>query len=81
MVSIVRPMLAYQILGPSNIGAKTGSLASLFFIGGAIAPFAGSLIWRFAGYDLVNLVLIMLPLIGLVLYSLAYKVSLKPKTD
>lgn len=77
IVSIIRPMLAYEILGKENFGAKSGSLASMFFVGGAIAPYAGSLIWQAGGYDVVLLLLMVLPLVGLVLYLTANRM----KTD
>lgn len=73
VVSIIRPMLAYEILGRSNFGAKSGMLASLFFVGGALALFTGSLIWRSGGYDLVLAFLVILALTGLVLFTLAYR--------
>lgn len=71
VVSIIKPMLTYEILGKQGFGAKAGALASLFFIGGALAPFAGSIIWQQGGYDTVLMFLLVLALTGLVLYLLA----------
>ncbi|MGI9352249.1 MAG: MFS transporter [Rhizobiaceae bacterium] len=77
VVSIIRPGLAYSILGKENFGAKSGFLASLFFIGGAIAPFTGSLIWNAGGYDTVLLFLVFLAALGLILYFAAHYKSVK----
>ncbi|MEM9331397.1 MAG: MFS transporter [Pseudomonadota bacterium] len=77
VVSIIRPGLAYEILGKENFGSKSGYLASLFFMGGAIAPFSGSLIWQAGGYDTVLTFLIGLAVLGLFLYVLANMASKK----
>ncbi len=71
VVSIIRPGLAWEILGGENYGAKSGTLASFFFVGGAIAPFTGSLIWKAGGYDLVLICLLLLASAGLCLYLAA----------
>ncbi|MDJ0615119.1 MAG: MFS transporter, partial [Rhizobiaceae bacterium] len=73
VVSIIRPGLAWEILGGENYGAKSGMLASFFFIGGAIAPFTGSLIWQAGGYDTVLVFLMFLASAGLLLYLAAQK--------
>ncbi|MEM7068707.1 MAG: MFS transporter [Pseudomonadota bacterium] len=73
VVSIIRPLIARQILGEENFGAKSGGLASLYLIGGASAPYLGSLVWGAGGYDLVLTCLVGLALIGLSLYLLAQK--------
>jgi len=73
VVSIIRPMLAWQILGEENFGAKSGYLASMFFIGGALAPFTGSIIWELGGYDVVLVFLVLLAVAGLSLYLAAQR--------
>ncbi len=73
VVSIIRPVLAYEILGKEDFGAKSGMLASLFFVGGAVAPFTGSVIWKAGGYNIVLGFMMMLALIGLCLFVLAYR--------
>jgi len=75
VVSIVRPMLAWQIMGSDNFGAKSGALASMFFVGGALAPYTGSIIWNLGGYDVVLFYLLMLAIGGLLLYLAAQKFS------
>jgi len=71
VVSIVRPVIARDLLGQHNFGAKSGTLALFFLAGVAVAPWVGSIIWRFGGYELVLLVLLLIALAGLILYRLA----------
>jgi hypothetical protein len=80
VVSIVRPVIAREILGGNNFGAKFGALALLYLVGSASAPFIGSLIWGLGGYDLVLPLLIGLSLVGLFLYLAAHRVSGQPKS-
>ena len=44
LISIVRPVVAREILGGHNFGAKFGVMALLYLVGAASAPFLGSLI-------------------------------------
>ena len=66
-VSILRPLLAREILGQGNFGAKSGALAMFFLTGLALAPFLGSLLWNLGGYDLMLLVLMCFLLLGFIL--------------
>jgi len=75
VVSIVRPVIAREILGGNNFGAKFGAMALLYLVGSASAPYLGSLIWGSGGYDLVLLVLIGLALMGMGFYILAHRLS------
>ena len=75
MVSIVRPLIARDILGGNNFGAKFGAMALLYLIGGASAPYLGSLIWGLGGYDLVLPLLIGLSFVGLCLYLAAHRLT------
>lgn len=75
IVSIVRPVIAREILGGNNFGAKFGAMALLYLVGSASAPYLGSLIWGIGGYDLVLFVLVGLALIGMALYIAAHRVS------
>jgi MFS family permease len=68
MVSIVRPVIARDLLGERQFGAKSGTLAMVYLMGSATAPFAGSLVWSIGGYDLVLPGLIILAFAGLGLY-------------
>lgn len=79
VVSIIRPVIARDILGQDNFGAKSGALAMLYLTGSASAPFLGSLVWNIGGYQLVLPGLLLLALSGLVLYLLADKFATRPK--
>jgi len=71
VVSIIRPLIARDILGENKIGAKLGAMSLLYLVGSASAPFVGSLIWGIGGYNLVLPVLIGSVLVGLALYLVA----------
>jgi MFS family permease len=77
VVSIIRPLIARDILGGNNFGAKFGAMALLYLVGSASAPYVGSLIWGIGGYDLVLPVLIVLVMVGLGLYLIAHWLSIK----
>ena len=72
-LSIVRPLIARDVLGGANFGAKSGALALLFLVGSASAPYLGSLIWSAGGYDLVLPCLVVLAMAGLALYLMAQR--------
>lgn len=71
-MSILRPVLARQILGPERFGAKSGSLALPYLIFAAVAPYLGALIWGTSGYDVMLASAVVLTALGMGLYSLAY---------
>lgn len=71
MVSIIRPVIARELLGERQFGAKSGALALVYLAGSASAPFLGSLGWTWGGYELVLPSLVVLALLGLGLYLLA----------
>jgi MFS family permease len=75
VVSIVRPVIAREILGGNNFGAKFGAMALLYLVGSASAPYIGSLVWGIGGYDLVLSLLIGLSFIGLILFLAAHRFS------
>ena len=77
IVSIIRPLIARDILGENKIGAKLGAMSLLYLVGTASAPFLGSLIWGVGGYNLVLPVLIGSVLVGLSLYLVAHRLSHK----
>jgi len=76
MVSIIRPVVARDILGESNFGAKFGGLSMFYLIGAASAPFLGSLLWKVGGYQTVLPCLIVLSAVGLMLYMSAHTKAL-----
>lgn len=71
MVSIIRPVIARDILGEHQFGSKSGVLALIYLLGSASAPFLASLIWSIGGYDLVLNCIIFLSGLGLMLYLMA----------
>ena len=71
IVSIIRPLIAREILGEEHFGTKAGGLAALYLFGGAAAPYLGSLIWAMGGYDLLLGCLMLIAASGLALYLLA----------
>ena len=75
IVSIVRPVIAREVLGGNNFGAKFGAMAMLYLVGSASAPYIGSIIWGIGGYDLVLPVLIVLAFVGLGFFLVAQKLS------
>ena len=76
-VNILRPLLAREILGETNFGAKSGALAMLYLTGSAMAPFLGSLLWNWGGYDLMLLTLLSFLLVGFIMFWKAYRLTHK----
>ncbi len=70
-VSILRPVLARDILGEENFGAKSGSLALIFLTAASGAAWFGALIWSVGGYTLMLSLLTGLAVLGAVFYTLA----------
>ena len=74
-VSILRPLLAREILGETNFGAKSGALAMPYLAGSAISPFLGSILWSIGGYDFMLILLTVCIALGGVLYAFAYRLA------
>ena len=74
IVSIIRPVIARDLLGQAGFGAKSGGLALLYLCGSASAPFVGALLWEFGGYGLVLRLLVGLSVVGLALYVTAHRI-------
>ncbi len=73
VLAIMRPVVSREILGERDFGAKFGAM-SVSFIGlFAVAPFAGSLLWRAGGYDLMLLAVCAAPALGLALFLSAVR--------
>ncbi|OED35516.1 hypothetical protein AB833_30335 [Chromatiales bacterium (ex Bugula neritina AB1)] len=75
VVSIIRPVIARDVLGGDNFGAKSGLLASVYLLGAATAPHIGSIIWTVGGYDVVLMVSLVLILSGYLLFRLSHCVA------
>lgn len=70
-VSILRPLLARDILGQENFGAKSGALALPYLAGSALAPYLGALLWGVGGYDLMLGAVFFMLALGSLLYRAA----------
>ncbi|MCP4332756.1 MAG: MFS transporter [Gammaproteobacteria bacterium] len=81
VVSIIRPVIARNLLGERQFGAKSGGLALVYLAGSASAPFLGALVWSSSGYDLVLPGLIVLAVTGLGLYVLAHRIVEKKQHE
>lgn len=68
IVSVVRPLLAREVLGNSAFGSKTGVLALFYLLGSAISPFFGAVVWRFGSYQSLLVFLLVFVVTGLTLY-------------
>jgi predicted MFS family arabinose efflux permease len=75
VVSIIRPVIARELLGQAQFGAKSGALALVYLAGSASAPYLGSLGWAWGGYEAVLPGLILLAMSGLGLYLVAQKAA------
>ncbi|MCP4469995.1 MAG: MFS transporter [Gammaproteobacteria bacterium] len=81
VVSIIRPVIARNLLGERQFGAKSGGLALVYLAGSASAPFLGALVWSSGGYNLVLPGLIVLAVSGLGLYVLAHRAVAKKQRE
>lgn len=69
IVSVIRPLIAREVLGNEAFGSKTGLLALFYLCGSAISPFLGAVLWTVGGYQLMLLFLLVFIVIGLTLYQ------------
>lgn len=74
-ISVLRPLIAREVLGIQNFGAKSGTLALPYLVGSALAPYFGSIIWEYGGYNVMLGILVLLAVIGCLLYIIAHTVS------
>ena len=71
IVSVIRPVIAREVLGNDEFGSKTGVLALFYLLGSAISPFFGAIIWAVGGYQSLLVFLLLFIVIGLTLYRAA----------
>lgn len=74
-VSILRPVIARDLLGQENFGAKSGGLAALYMLAAASSAWLGALFWGVGGYGLMLWVLIALAGLGALFYSAAHRLG------
>ena len=70
-VSILRPVVARDMLGGDGFGAISGGLALLYLASSAISAYLGAVIWQVGGYRLMLALLVALAGIGALLYAAA----------
>ena len=74
-ISVLRPVIAKELLGIEDFGLKSGYLASAYLTGYAIAPYFGSIIWKYFGYQNLILILLILGIFSWIIYIKAHKIS------
>lgn len=80
LVSIIRPVIARDILGEADFGVNYGMITLLYMLGSAISPFLGSLIWDTGGYDLLLYWLIAFAILGVALYFVSHSITYRRGT-
>ena len=73
--SILRPLIARDLLGEQNFGAKSGALALPYLVGAALSPYLGSIIWGLGGYNTMLGSLIIISAIGCSMYAFANRLA------
>ena len=73
VLSIIRPTVISELLGRKDFGTIAGLLAIGFVAGSAFSPTTASMLWATAGYDLVILVVLGIPLIAFLSLLTAWK--------
>lgn len=58
VMSIAKPAITRDTMGAANFGAVAGAMAVPYLLGVAVAPFFGSLVWEFGGYDTVLVIIL-----------------------
>jgi MFS family permease len=71
VMSIAKPAITRESMGATNFGAVAGALAAPYLLGIAVAPFFGSLVWEFGGYDTVLVIILLAAIAGGVCVYLA----------
>lgn len=74
-VSILRPLIAREVLGAHNFGAKSGALAVPYLAGAAFAPYLGSLVWGYAGYAVMLSMFAVLTVVACTALIIAHRSS------
>ena len=72
-ISILRPLIARDILGEDAFGAKSGGLAFLYLTASAVSAYFGAAVWSALGYNELLLILIGFVVLGGVFYIASRK--------
>jgi MFS family permease len=75
VTSIMKPVVARDLLGQRNFGAITGALAVPYLSAFAFAPFLGSLLWEAGSYTFVLQTVLVLSFLGLAAYLVAARIN------
>ncbi len=75
MVSILRPVIARDILGEERFASKSGGLSLLYFVAAAASAYFGAAVWSVGGYGLLLMVLAGLAAFGAVLYAMSARLA------
>ncbi len=73
VISILKPLVAREVMGEKNFGAITGAMAVPYLLSFAIAPYLGALVWQFGGYDLVLWGILACAIMGSVCFLIMLK--------
>lgn len=73
--SILRPLIARDLLGEYNFGTKSGALALPYLAGAALSPYLGSIMWKWSGYNTMLSILVFVTMTGCILYVTAHRLS------
>ena len=74
-ISILRPVIARDLLGEADFGAKSGSLAVMYLTAAALSAWAGALIWQVGGYGVMLTCAIFLAGLAMALYGVAFRMA------
>jgi len=74
-ISILRPVIARDVLGEEAFGSKSGTLALMYLTASASSAYLGALIWGLGGYDAMLWTLIACVILGALTYAAARRLT------
>ncbi len=78
MVSILRPVIARDVLGEERFASKSGSLSLLYLAAVAASAYFGAAVWSIGGYGLLLVVLAGMAAFGAGLYATSNRLARAP---
>ncbi len=75
MVSILRPVIARDLLGEERFASKAGGLSLVYLVAVASSAYFGAAVWSIGGYGLLLMVLAVLAAFGAGLYALSNRLA------
>lgn len=73
MLSILRPLVIRDVLGPRNFARMSGTISAGAMLGFAIAPTLGAMVYTIGGYDLVLGMLAFILILAIICLGLAFR--------